>query len=71
MRSPLYLKARETVDSIVFCLTLALGLWGLMQLVGCNTYEAVTEAPEEVWIHLELIVIAVWCDVLAVLDLFL
>lgn len=49
-----------------------LGLIGLvLALAGCHTYEAVTDAPIEVWVHLELIMLAVWCDLVSILDLLL
>lgn len=56
-----------------FCLALfvasVLGL--VLVLTGCHTYEAVVETPEEVWIHLELILLGVWCDFVELIDLFL
>lgn len=38
----------------------------LALLASCQTYEAVTAAPEEFWITLETILGALWSDVVAI-----
>lgn len=60
----LFLTALSVAALLALILTLAL-------TASCRTYEAVVEAPEEVWVHLELILWAFWCDILDLVDLFL
>lgn len=40
-------------------------------LLSCQTIEAVTAAPEEFWVTLEVILAALWADVMSIVDLVL
>ena len=47
-------------------------LFGIaVYLCSCQTIQAVTDAPVEFWVSLEVILDALWADVLSLVDLLL
>lgn len=50
---------------------LALLVAACLGLTSCATYEAVTQAPEEFWITLEEILLALWTDVIDIVEFLL
>lgn len=67
MRKPDHEERLLLVKAVIF---LALSV-AVVMCSGCNTFEAVQQAPPEFWLTAERIVIALWDDIVSIVELIL